>query len=139
MSRAEEERQFEDVDEGFDLQSFTAQLEAQLEAQNAARTVVDVAEEKVNAELAMKLAEVADGYGVAGAVGTLEAMETASSRGEVAKSERQRELERAYYGPDYEGEGPLTGRELALLCHAKYGVYHDMAVKHVRMGEGMKR
>ena len=63
--------------------SFTAQLEAQLEAQNAARTVVDVAEEKVNAELAMKLAEVADGYGVAGAVGTLEAMEwRASSRGE---------------------------------------------------------
>ena len=142
IGRAEEAAAMEAEDADFDLDAFTAQLEAQLEAQNAARTVVDVAEEKVNAELAMKLAEVADGYGVAGAVGTLEAtLETAnaSSRGEVAKSERQRELERAYYGPDYEGEGPLTGRELALLCHAKYGVYHDMAVKHVRMGEGMKR
>ena len=49
------------------------------------------------------------------------------------------ELERAYYGADYVGEGPLTGRELALLCYGKYGKYHDMAVKHVRMGEGMKR
>ena len=29
----------------------------------------------------------------------------------------------------------MSGRELALLCHAKYGKYHDMAVKHVRMGE----
>lgn len=48
-------------------------------------------------------------------------------------------LERAYYGKDYEGEGPLSGRELALLCYGKYGVYHDMAVKHVKMGGGMQR
>ena len=69
IGRAEEAAAMEAEDADFDLDAFTAQLEAQLEAQNAARTVVDVAEEKVNAELAMKLAEVADGYGVAGAVG----------------------------------------------------------------------
>ena len=32
----------------------------------------------------------------------------------------------------------MSGRG-SLLRHAKYGKYHDMAVKHVRMGEGMKR
>ena len=142
VSRAEEERQFEDVDEGFDLQSFTAQLEAQLEAQNAAASTVDAAEEKVNAELVQRLAEVADGYSAAGAAGELAAIDPDAAPiavGELAKSERQMELERAYYGADYVGEGPLTGRELALLCYGKYGKYHDMAVKHVRMGEGMKR
>ena len=142
MSRADEERQFEDVDEGFDLQSFTAQLEAQLEAQNAAASTVDAAEEKVNAELVQRLAEVADGYSAAGAAGELAAIDPDAAPiavGELAKSERQMELERAYYGADYVGEGPLTGRELALLCYGKYGKYHDMAVKHVRMGEGMKR
>jgi hypothetical protein len=142
VSRAEEARQMEDVDAGFDLQSFTAQLEAQLEAQNAAASAIDAAEEKVNAELVQRLAEVADGYSAAGAAGELAAIEPAASPvavGELSKSERQMELERAYYGADYVGEGPLTGRELALLCYGKYGKYHDMAVKHVRMGEGMKR
>lgn len=38
-----------------------------------------------------------------------------------------------------ESEGPLTGRELALLCIKKYGKAHDMAIKHVKMGSGMKR
>ena len=75
VSRADEERQFEDVDEGFDLQSFTAQLEAQLEAQNAAASTVDAAEEKVNAELVQRLAEVADGYSAAGAAGELAAID----------------------------------------------------------------
>ena len=38
-----------------------------------------------------------------------------------------------------ESEGPLSGRELALLCIKKYGKAHDMAIKHVKMGSGMKR
>ncbi len=44
-----------------------------------------------------------------------------------------------YYELDGESEGPLTGRELALLCIKKYGKAHDMAIKHVKMGSGMKR
>ena len=107
VSRADEERQFEDVDEGFDLQSFTAQLEAQLEAQNAAASTVDAAEEKVNAELVQRLAEVADGYSAAGAAGELAAIDpdAALAVGELAKSERQMELERAYYGARHAARG----------------------------------
>ena len=36
-------------------------------------------------------------------------------------------------------ELPLTGRELALLCYGKYDRFHDMAVKHVKMGGGMSK
>ena len=43
------------------------------------------------------------------------------------------------YELDGASEGPLTGRELALLCIKKYGKAHDMAIKHVKMGSGMKR
>ena len=133
--------------EGFDLQSFTAALEEQLEAETAAATAVERAEQNVNAELANRLAEVYDGFGsVAAAAGQVNALsnmeEEAGSAGvltAVSKTERQQALELAYYGPDYVGEGPMTGRELALLCYAKYGKYHDMAIKHIRMGEGMKR
>ena len=92
VSRAEEARQFEDVDAGFDLQSFTAQLEAQLEAQNAAASTIDAAEEKVNAELVQRLAEVADGYSAAGAAGELAAIDPDAAPvavGELAKSERR--------------------------------------------------
>ena len=131
---------------GFDLQAFTAELEAQVAAQNEAQNVVEKAEEKVNTELASRLAEVYDGFGSAAAdAGYAIAASNAGSSSSgmdvstAAKSERQQALELAYYGPDYVGEGPLTGRELALLCYSKYGKYHDMAVKHVRMGEGMKR
>ena len=145
VGRAEEERLMEDAIDGFDLQSFTKQLEQQLDAQNAASSAVELAEERVNAELAARLAEVTDGYvPVNAAAQAYEQMDkemggSESSIGTLAKSERQQFLERAYYGTDYEGEGPLSGRELALLCYAKYGVYHDMAVKHVKMGQGMKR
>ena len=107
---------------------------------------MEKAEEEVTAELAARLAEVTDSYGSSGAsLGSLNATDVEGDftggvkTGTVSKTERQQELERAYYGAGYEGEGPLSGRELALLCFKKYGVYHDMAVKHVRMGEGMKR
>ena len=137
----------------FDLAAFTAQLEEQVAAEAAAKSAVELAEEKVAADLAARLAEVHDGHGsVAAELGRVKVLEevakTESSVGEssgaasydnYAKSERQMELERAYYGEYYVGEGPMSGRELALLCHAKYGKYHDMAVKHVRIGEGMKR
>jgi hypothetical protein len=148
VGRAEEQRLLEEeTDESFNLESFTAQLEAQLAAQSAAASAVEKAEEKVNAELAARLAEVTDTYGSVGAsLGSLNATDAQGDFtgggvqiGTVSKTERQQELERAYYGVGYEGEGPLSGRELALLCFRKYGVYHDMAVKHVRMGEGMKR
>ena len=141
MSRADEERQFEDVDEGFDLQSFTAQLEAQLEAQNAAASTVDAAEEKVNAELVQRLAEVADGYSAAGAAGELAAIDPDAAPiavGELANPNDRWNSSAPTTAPTRR-RGPLTGRELALLCYGKYGKYHDMAVKHVRMGEGMKR
>ena len=139
----------------FDLAAFTAQLEEQMRAEAAAKTAVELAEEKVAADLAARLAEVHDGHGsVAAELGRVKVLEEVAKSphgessgessgekpsGDWAKSERQMELERAYYGEDYVGEGPMSGRELALLCHAKYGKYHDMAVKHVRMGEGMKR
>ena len=147
VGRAEEQRLLEETsDESFDLASFTAQLEAQLAAESAATSAVEKAEEKVTAELAARLAEVTDSYGSSGAsLGSLNATDVEGDftggvkTGTVSKTERQQELERAYYGSGYEGEGPLSGRELALLCFKKYGVYHDMAVKHVRMGEGMKR
>ena len=150
VGRAEETRLLEDGVDGFDLLSFTKQLEQQLNAQNAASTAVERAETQIHAELAARLAEVTDGYEVfnAGAV-AFDAMATAKASdggastgqriGTAAKTERQQVLERAYYGKDYEGEGPLSGRELALLCYGKYGVYHDMAVKHVKMGGGMQR
>jgi len=38
-----------------------------------------------------------------------------------------------------EDELPLTGRELALLCYGKYDKFHDMAVKHVKMGANMSK
>lgn len=128
---------------GFNLQAFTAALEEQIAAENAAATAVDLAEQNINAELASRLAEVFDGFGNAvAAEGCLEALsvsEVGSSVATVSKSSRQQALELAYYGSDYVGEGPLSGRELALLCYSKYGKYHDMAIKHIRMGEGMKR
>lgn len=34
---------------------------------------------------------------------------------------------------------PLCGQELALLCKRKYGKYHDIAIKAVRMTEGSRR
>lgn len=43
------------------------------------------------------------------------------------------------YAFSNESDDALTGRELALLCFKKYGKYHDMAIKHVKMGSGMKR
>ena len=49
------------------------------------------------------------------------------------------DVERDEYGYSVEDELPLTGRELALLCYGKYGKFHDMAVKHVKMGEGMSK
>ena len=140
----------------FDLQAFTQQLETQLRAESAAKTAVELAEEKVQADLAARLAEVHDGHGMMAAeLGRVKVLEGVADKassgadgesrsngdeyGYMSKSERQMELERAYYGEDYVGEGPLDGRELALLCYAKYGKYHDMAVKHVRMGEDMDR
>jgi len=49
------------------------------------------------------------------------------------------DVERDEYGYSVEDELPLTGRELALLCYGKYGKFHDMAVKHVKMGTGMSK
>ena len=147
MEAMESDGSDENIDGFFDLAAFTRQLEEQVRSQNDAADAVDVAEQKVHAELAARLAEVNDGWVPAAAEAALDATATEaadddSSRGpyaSLAKSDRQRQLEVAYYGADYVGEGVLTGRELALLCYAKYGKYHDMAVKHVRMGEGMKR
>ena len=144
VSRADEERQFEDVDEGFDLQSFTAQLEAQLEAQNAAASTVDAAEEKVNAELVQRLAEVADGYSAAGAAGELAAIDPDAVFFPQAviiswPNPNDRWNSSTPTTAPITSARAFTGRELALLCYGKYGKYHDMAVKHVRMGEGMKR
>ena len=39
-----------------------------------------------------------------------------------------------------EDADPLTGVELAELCHSKYGKFHDMAIKHVTINKsGMRR
>ena len=39
-----------------------------------------------------------------------------------------------------EDADPLTGVELAELCHSKYGKFHDMAIKHVTINQsGMRR
>lgn len=39
-----------------------------------------------------------------------------------------------------EDADPLTGVELAEICHAKYGKFHDMAIKHVTINKsGMRR
>ncbi len=43
------------------------------------------------------------------------------------------------YAFSNESDEPLTGRELALLCYGKYDKFHDMAIKHVKMGSGMRR
>lgn len=145
VRNAIQEAEREAKNEAVDLEAFTAALEAQVAAENAAATAVEAAEEKIQAELANRLAEVYDGFGSAQAnAGYLKPLiadgkEAAAAVSTVSKTERQQELERSYYGEDYEGEGPLTGRELALMCYAKYGKYHDMAIKHVRMGKGMKR
>ena len=115
---AEDERQFEDVDEGFDLQSFTAQLEAQLEAQNAAASTVDAAEEKVNAELVQRLAEVADGYSAAGAAGELAAIDPDAAPiavGELA-DERQMELEPRLLRRRLRRRGPLSPAANSRSC-----------------------
>jgi hypothetical protein len=102
-----------------------AELEVQIAAESAAATVVESAEASINTALANRLAEVYDGHGSAAAAeGFLDAMATSeagsfSSVAVMSKSERQQELELAYYGPDYIGEGPMSGRELALLCYSK--------------------
>jgi hypothetical protein len=119
----------------FNLETFTTSLEKQIAADN----------EQINAELAKRLAEVYDGFGSSAADGGyLEASSgsdglTERSIAIMSKSDRQQEMELDYYGPDYVSEGDISGRELALMCYAKYGKYHDMAIKHIRMGEGMNR
>ncbi|OUS48226.1 hypothetical protein BE221DRAFT_172572 [Ostreococcus tauri] len=65
----------------------------------------------------------------------------ATSEGLVLEEEEaMMEAEDEGYDYDVEDEGePLNGRELALMCIKKYGKAHDMAIKHVKMGSGMKR
>jgi len=104
----------------FDLQAFTQQLETQLQAESAAKTAVELAEEKVQADLAARLAEVHDGHGMMAAeLGRVKVLEGVADKassgadgesrsngdeyGYMSKSERQMELERAYYGEDYVG------------------------------------
>ena len=95
----------------FDLRAFTAELERAMEAPATSEGLV----------LEKKSAVVK----------TVEATD---------EEEAMMEAEDEGYDYDVEDEGePLNGRELALMCIKKYGKAHDMAIKHVKMGSGMKR
>ena len=103
--------------EGFDITSFTEALERQMlegdvEARRASIEALRdaVAEREDNEDEAL----------------------------ECVVSDEDEEDEYGYAFSN-ESDEPLTGRELALLCFRKYGKYHDMAIKHVKMGSGMRR
>lgn len=113
----------------FDPRAFAAQLEEQL----ADDTVEDSfsqaqSDKELNAELVRRLAQVNDAQ-----------MDEEEAKAQVAIMAAEDDADYIYWEESQNSEGPLTGRELALLCYSKYGKYHDMAVKHVRMGKGMKR
>ena len=41
--------------------------------------------------------------------------------------------------PAVDASEPLSGLELAQICFRKYGKYHDLAIKHARLNEGVAR
>lgn len=101
----------------FDLKAFTAELEAAMLAGNDDEAMV---EEPMMATKTVVTTEIVED-------------------GSVMMNEDEDDEDDFAYETDGASEGPLSGRELALLCIKKYGKAHDMAIKHVKMGSGMKR
>ena len=101
----------------FDLKAFTAELEAAMLSGNDDEATV---EGPMLATKTVVTTEIVED-------GSVMMYEDEDGEGDFA------------YETDSASEGPLSGRELALLCIKKYGKAHDMAIKHVKMGSGMKR
>ena len=108
-------------------------LLAELEEASAA-----IAEEEAEAAAAAALqpAEVAGGAWEVG----VEVEQPAEDDFATAFAARLQEVGTSVAEAAEEDADPLTGVELAELCHSKYGKFHDMAIKHVTINKsGMRR